>query len=113
MKTETFKSEVATAYGNRLPKPIPVSGSYEAFETADEVRSAQEWPSDAEVVTYVNNVRKQNARAKATTEALTAAGINKPTLDDAEFRLSEMIKILVKAGKSQEQAEQIARANLA
>lgn len=109
MKTETFSGKVETAYGQTLSKAIPVSGTYEAFESIEEVRAKNEYPSDKDVLNFVNSRAKQNARAAATTAALEAAGIAKPTLESPEFRLKEMVKVLVASGKSEAEAEQIAK----
>lgn len=96
MKAETFKGEVASAYGEVLPKAIPFSGSFDAFESYDEVKSANELPSNDEVLGFVNAKRKANARSKATIAALEAAGISKPDPNSPEVLKSNMIKNLMK-----------------
>jgi hypothetical protein len=96
MKTETFKGEVASAYGETLPKAIAFSGTFEAFENYDEVVKANEIPSNDDVVGFVNAKRKANARAKATTAALEAAGISKPDPNSPEVLKSNMVKNLMK-----------------
>ena len=108
MKTTTFSGEVASAYGETLPKPIAFSGSYDAFESYEEVSGANELPSNDEVVAFVNAKRKANARAKATTAALEAAGISKPDPNSPEVLRSNMVKNLMKLkGLSESEASQI------
>ena len=97
MKTETFKGEVGSAYGETLPSPVAFSGSFEAFESYSEVQSANELPTNDEIVAFVNAKRKANARAKATTAALEAAGISKPDPNSPAVLRSNMIKNLMKA----------------
>lgn len=112
MKTETFEGTIESAYGNTLATPVKYSGSFEAYENIAEVRSAKDEPSDDEVTAFVNNKRKANARQKAMQTSLDNAGIKKPTLDDPQVQLKEMIKILVTAGRSATEAQQIAEATL-
>lgn len=96
MKTEAFSGKVESAYGNQLEKAVAFSGNYEAFETYDEVAKANELPSNDEVVTFVNNRRKANAKAKAMTAALDAAGIQKPDPNSPEVLRKGAIANLVK-----------------
>jgi len=108
MKTETFSGTVENAYGEKLPTPVRISGSYEAFETFTEVQAANEVPSNDEIVAVVNAKRKANARAKATVEALDAAGITKPDPNSPEVLRKTLIRNLMKAkGLEESQASQI------
>jgi len=110
MKTETFKGTVAQAYGQTLPTAIAFEGTYGAFENISEVREKNEYPTDDEIVSFVNARNKANARQKAMTAALDAAGVVKPTLEnDKDFAIRNMVKILVAQGKSQSEAEQLAQ----
>lgn len=111
MNTETFKGTIESAYGSPIT-PLKFNGEYDAFETLDEVREAGELPKDSEILEFVNNKRKANARQKKMTEVLTANGINKPTLEDPQFQLKSMIKILVATGKTEDVARQIAETTL-
>lgn len=112
MKTETFKFNVETAYGNKLPTPVPVSGSFDAFEKYEEI-PAKELPDNDEILKYVNAKSKAAARAKATNEALQAAGIEKPTLKDSEeLQIATMAKVFSARGDSEEVARQKAKAAL-
>lgn len=106
MKTETFKGEVSSAYGETLPKAVKFEGSFEAYENAAEIRSANDWPSDEDVVNYVNAKRKAAKRAKSTEEALTAAGYQKPDLSDPTYRRKRMIADFVAMGVPQDIATQ-------
>ena len=110
MKTESFKGTIATAYNQTLSTPIAFEGTFEAFENIGEVREKNEYPSDEDVVNFVNARNKANARQKAMTAALDAAGIVKPTLEnDADLRFKTMVKTLVAGGKSQAEAEALTK----
>ena len=112
MKSETFKGTIESAYGNPLPSALKFEGSFEAYESYDEASTANDLPSRDEQLAFVNNKRKANARQKSMQSALDAAGITKPTLEDPQFQLKSMIKILVTAGRSEEAATQLAESTL-
>jgi hypothetical protein len=113
MKREKFSGTIEQAYGKPLATAISYEAEYDLFENISEVRSANEYPSDSDVVKFLNAQKKANARQKATVAALDAAGIVKPTLEnDSQFRLREMVKILVAAGKSEDEARTLASATL-
>jgi hypothetical protein len=114
MKKQSGKSTANTAYNQTLPTPISYGFDWEDFETADEVRAANEWPKDADVVKYINTDRKANARQKALQAALDAAGIIKPTLEtDEQLRLREMFKVLMSSKRyTEDQAKDMAAQTL-
>src|ERR1044072_8937357 len=106
MKKETFKGSVSSAYGETLPKAIDFNGEFEAYENPQEVRTGGDWPTDNDVVDYVNAKRKAAARAKATEAALSAAGYEKPDHSKPEYRRKRMIADFVAMGVSQDIATQ-------
>jgi hypothetical protein len=110
MKTEKFEGKIENAYGKPLASALSYEASYDAFDGIDELRAANEFPKDSEIVDFVNAKRKANARQKAMTATLDAAGIVKPTLEnDDQFKLREMVKVLTAGGKKTEaEARQIA-----
>lgn len=113
MKTEKISGTMEKAYGSALAQPIPYEGTFEVYETSQEVRSANDMPSDEEVVNIRNQQRRNNARQKFMQAALDAAGIKKPTLDTSlELRIKNIVDSLVANGKSKEKALEIAYAAL-
>ena len=109
MQTEKFDGKVENAYGNPLPKPVQFSGEYQKFDTVDEIRTQNEYPTDEDIIQWANAKRKAAARAKATTAALSAAGIEPPAKDDPKVLTRNFINTLTLAGKSQDEAVEIAR----
>lgn len=96
MTTEKFAGSIENAYGKPLPKPVNFEGEYEAYETIEEIRSANDFPSNDDVVDYVNNKRKASARQKSMTAALDAAGYEKPTLEtDEDLQVATIVKALL------------------
>lgn len=111
-KTTTFKGVIENAYGKPLTTPLKYSGEYEELVKGDEI-PAKENPTEDDILDYVNNKRKANARQKAMQASLDAAGISKPALgEDMLFTFNQMVKILVATGKSEADAKQMANANL-
>lgn len=112
MKTETFKGTIESAFGSPLASPVTFSGNFTAYENYEEMTTAQDLPSRDEQLAFINNKRKANARQKSMQEALTAAGVNKPTLEDPQVQLKTIIKALVASGRSEAEATSIAEATL-
>jgi len=112
MKNETYKGTIESAYGNILATALKFEGQFEAYETIDELKTANDMPSNDEIVKFVNDKRKANARQKSMQAALDAAGIAKPTLENPEVQFKSMVKILVANGKSETEAKAIASAAL-
>lgn len=92
MKTETFEGSVSSAYGEKLPKPIKFNGSFEAFETYEELLKANAVPSNEDVVDFVNTRRKNNERQRVMTLELEKNGHTKPDPNDAIVVAKNMIK---------------------
>lgn len=95
MKTETFKGQVESAYGKVLPSAVAFSGSFEAVQSVDEIPDDEKL-GPADIIDVVNGKRKAAARAKATLEALNAAGITKPDPNDPMTIRMNMVKSLMK-----------------
>lgn len=112
MVTEKFSGTMESAYGKTLPSKLTFSGTYEAFQSLEEVQAANEHPSNDEIVSFVNSKRKAAARQKSMNEALSAAGIEKPTLEDPQVQLQTIIKALRASGRSEAEATKLAEDTL-
>ena len=112
MKTEKFTGTIESAYGKVLPSKLSFAGEFQAYETVEELREKNEYPKDTEIVAFVNAKEKANARQKSMNEALTAAGIQKPTMEDPQVQLATMIKVLVASGRSEDDARSLAETTL-
>jgi hypothetical protein len=112
MKTVKFDAKAETAWGKAID-PVPYSGSYQAFETIDEIRNVGEFPSDKDIINFVNANRKASARSKALVEALKAAGHEQPTLENnVLMQLKQLYKVYIAAKKSDEEARMLAATTL-
>ncbi len=95
MRTTAFKGSVESAYGKVLPSPVDFSGSYEAVEKIEEIPDDEKL-GPADILDVVNAKRKASARAKATTEALQNAGIEKPNPNDPATMRATQVKLTMK-----------------
>ena len=110
---EPFEGTIENAYGKALATPLAYQAEYEKLDSIVEVKAANEYPKDTDVVNFVNARRKAAARQKAMNAALAAAGIVAPTLEnDDQLKLREMVKILRAAGKAETEARSIASVTL-
>lgn len=96
MKATKFEGSVSAAYGKELETPVSFSGQYDSYETFDEAKTANDLLSNEEQLNAINAKRKAAARAKATTAALDAAGIQKPDPNSPEVLKETMVKNLIK-----------------
>lgn len=113
MKTETFEATATSGRGQNFASPLSYSGEYQVYDNPEEIREKNDWPSDDDILQYVNTQRKLAARNKALNAALDAAGIAKQTIENSEnLRLSGMVKILVASGMGQDEATEVAKATL-
>lgn len=113
MKAEKLEGVMESAYGAKLETAIKYAGEFQAYETHAEIVAANDLPSHDEVVSFRNQQRRAAARQRLMTEALDAAGIKKPTLENsADLRYKSIYDALIAAGKSATEAEAIAKAAL-
>lgn len=105
MENKTGKSEALTAYGKKLEAPIQYDYKWTNYVSFDELSEAKDELTNAEQVKIRNTERQNNARQKALTAALEAAGIVKPTIEnDDQLRLRETFKNLMSSKKYTEEA---------
>lgn len=120
--TTKFDGTIENAYGEKLEdcsyedgktpvKSLDFAGTYEALQNYASIPE-KEMPDEKDILLLVNNARKANARQKAMQSVLDAAGVKKPTLKDKDFQIKSMVKVLIAANKTPEQALQIATAAL-
>ena len=107
MKNLKDTSVAYTIGGEPIATPVKYAFDYDAYETVEEIRAANDWLSDEEILKAVNAKRKNSARTKAQNAALDAAGIVKPTIEtNDQLRLREMFKVLM---SSKRYTEEVAR----
>jgi hypothetical protein len=95
MEKMTATSESKTAYGKKLDTPISYDYSWTAYQNYEELVAAKDELTNDEQVKARNTERLNNARQKALTAALAAAGHVKPTAEnDPQVGLRDMFKTL-------------------
>lgn len=107
MKTQTSKGTANTAYGVVLAKPVSFEYKHREFESLDEV-PAELQPSQKDILSFINQTEKANERAKAQNEAFKVAGIEKPTNENRDFAIKNIVAALVAQGKSEADAKALA-----
>lgn len=113
MKKVTVGGKMENFFGQTVKPALSYEGEFTAFETADECKSAGEWPNDKAVLKFVNDKRKATARQAAMNAAAEAAGYKKPTLEDSDLmQLRNIYRTLIAAGRSEQEARDGAAAAL-
>jgi hypothetical protein len=124
VKQNTLETKTETAWGKSLKdyeatpdRPVranvPYTVKWTTYENIGEVRAANDYPSDEDVVKFLNAKRKNSERTKAMNTALVNAGYPKPTLEnDPQLRLRQMYAVLIAAKKTEDEARAIAAATL-
>jgi hypothetical protein len=114
MKNERFSGTIESAYGKPVTPALKFDGTFDAYESVEEIRVKNDYPSDDEIVAFKNNQRKANSRQKAMQAALDAAGYEKPTLEnDRALQVRTLVKVFLAAGKSEAEATALAESTLA
>jgi hypothetical protein len=112
-KTVTGTGVIETAYGQEVKPAIPYEFSYEAYETFEEAARNNALLSNKEHLNAINNKEKAQARSKKVAELLEAKGYKKPTLENnPDLQLKTLVQVLVAAGRSEEDATQVAKMTL-
>lgn len=114
MITKTKSTVCKEAYGNKLEVPVPYTYSWKVYETEQEMVAANDQLSLKQQVKARAREAQSNERSKALKLALTAAGIEEPTIqNDEQLRLTEMFKVLMSSKRyTEEQARELASSTL-
>lgn len=125
MKKKVFGGVIRSAHGKPLSElavkegfqPLPASVKYSThvmeYETPEELRAANDWPKDADIVKMKNRDKKANERQKAMAAKLEELGVIKPTTEnDPQLRLERMRDLYIDNGLSEEEAREKASASL-
>ncbi len=105
----TVLNEDGTQKYPKVVSELPLVYSYDKLETGDVVPD-KEKPDEKGIISFANGRRNSAARAKAQAAAAKAAGIDAPTIATSPAkRLSDMVKIIMATGVSEDVAEQRAK----
>lgn len=113
MKAEKFEGTISSFWDQKIEPTLNFAGEYQAFESTEEMRKLGEYPNESAILKMVNDKRKASARQSEMVKVVTEAGYIKPTLENSvQLQLKSLIKVYVAAGKSEEEAQQIAETTL-
>lgn len=110
MKEFTKHTSTKRAYNKDLETPVKFSFTWKIFQTEEEMVAAGAQMSLKQQLKAVNAAAKQTARQASLTEALTAAGIVRPTIEnDDQLRLKNMYTVLMSSKRySEDEARELA-----
>lgn len=91
-KTVKGEGKVSTWNGVKLDKPIVFPFEYVELQHVSQIPD-DEKPKEKDILSLVNGKRYATARAAAQNEAVTAAGLEKPTLQDENVALQTMRRV--------------------
>lgn len=114
MKPETVDVKIDSYQGRSdwpgFTFPIEDKAEVELFENVGELRAAGAFPSDADVLDMVNTNRRNAARAKKYQEITKA--LKSAYEDSADYKRKNLVKAMLAAGFSQDEAEAMAASKL-
>ncbi len=100
---------VRKAYGQPLEKAIEFSFTYQELQPGSAIPADEDLTYE-DKLSFINGRRYAAARAAEQTKAFEAAGIAKPKLlDTDEGRIATIVKALVAAGNSEDNARAMAK----
>lgn len=103
-ETKTSEARAENAFGNAIT-PFDYTFDHTVYAGLDEVRAKGEYPSDKEILGFVNAREKANKRAAAFQAELDKRGIKKPTLEDnVDLQVTTIVKVLMASGKVTDEA---------
>lgn len=106
MTKQNGSGKVEEYQGETLNPPIEYVYEFDKFDTLSEAKASESWPSDNEVLKWVNQTQERTAKASAYQKAV--ADKKKEYEKSDAFTRKEMVKLLVLRGKTQAEAEKIA-----
>jgi hypothetical protein len=106
MTKQNGTGKVEEYQGEKLNPAIDYDYEFSKYDTLVEAKASEDWPSDNEVLKWVNQTAERTAKASAYQKAV--ADKKKEYEKSDAFTRKEMIKLLVLRGKSQAEAEKIA-----
>lgn len=104
----TSKSETGTVeeyQGQKLTPAREYAFDYQVFDNLAEAKQSDSWPSDNEVLKFVNQRSKTSAKAAAYQKE--TADLKKSYEDSPEFKRKNLYNSAVAAGMTHDQAEAI------
>ena len=99
--------EVQEFDGKALDTPIQYSFTYNVYENLADAKSSEDWPSDNEVLKWINQNAERSAKStayQAATKTLRDAKLASP-----EYKLEQLIKQAMAMGLARDAAEAFAR----
>ena len=110
MTTKTGSGEISEYQGKVISPAIPYTFEYSVYDTLTEAKDSQDWPSDAEVLKWVN--QSSERKSKANQYQKTLAPLREAYEATREFKVASIVSACVKAGMDRATAETFAESQV-
>jgi len=111
VQTKTGSGSVSEFMGQAVSPAIDYSFEFSVYENLTEAKASENWPSDNEILKWVNQTSERSAKASAYQKAI--ADLKKTYENSPAYKLAQAVKTLTALGYSQAEAEAIAQAKTA
>jgi len=89
-------ASVSEFMGKPVSPAIPYDFEYSVFDNLAEARQSEDWPSDSEVLKWVNQTAERSSKAKAYQEAVKT--LRESYEKTREFKVANLAKSAITAG---------------
>ena len=89
---------------------LPYTFEYNVYDTLTEAKASEDWPSDNEVLKWVNQTAERSAKASAYQKAV--AKIKTAYEKSPEFKRAQFVKSAIAMGFGADEAEALAKSKI-
>ncbi len=108
VEKKSGSGKVEEFQGQKLSPAIEYAFEFDVCNTVQDVRDTGKWPSDGDILDFVNTKAERSAKAKSYQDATKP--LREAYLESPEYKRKQFITSAVAMGMSQEKAEQLADA---
>lgn len=110
MTSKTGNGTVEEYQGKPVSPVITYNFDYSVYDNLTEARASEDWPSDNEVLKWVNQTAERSAKASSYQKAV--AELKKAYEASPEFRQAQFVKSAIAMGFSADEAEALAKSKI-
>lgn len=107
MTTQNGKGTVEEFQGEKQNPPIEYTYTFSKYDSLTEAKASEDWPSENEILKWVNQTAERTAKASEYQKATKS--LREAYEKSDAFTYKEMVKLLLLRGKTQAEAEAIAK----
>jgi len=110
MTAKTGNGQVEEYQGQVQNPPIAYTFEYNVYDNLTEAKGSEDWPSDNEILKWVNQTAERSAKAGAYQKA--TAELKKAYEASPAFKQAQFVKSAMAMGFSQDEAESLAKSKI-